>query len=112
MKRILLFILFCAISEILWAQARNSKGDRTSVPDKVEETKRVSLGNDVTMELVYVPAGQFKMGSTPEEKAWATSRVGGAQPGTDRESYEGEAPRSMQVKDGFWMGRTEVTVGQ
>src|SRR5688572_3973038 len=102
MKRIFLFILFCAISEMLWAQAKNSKSNGTSAPNKAEETKRVNLGNDVTLELVYIPPGKFKMGSTPEEKAWATSRVGGAQPGTERESYEGEAPRLMNVKDGCW----------
>lgn len=112
MKKILLLILFCAISGIVRAQATNSNNNRTAVPNKAQETKRLNLGNDVTLELVYIPAGKFKMGSTPEEKAWATSRVGGAQPGTERESYEGQAPRLMQVKNGFWMGRTEVTVGQ
>src|SRR5690625_7754682 len=40
-----------------------------------------------------------------------SSDLGGAQPGTERESYEGE-PRMMQIEEGFWMGRTEVTVGQ
>ena len=104
MKRILLLLLFCAIGQILWAQARNSKTDKTPVTNKAEETKRVNMGNGVAMELVYIPAGKFKMGSTPEEKAWATSRVGGAQPGTDRESYEGNAPRLVQVKDGFLDG--------
>ncbi len=74
--------------------------------------KNVSLGNDVSLEVVYIPPGQFKMGSTPEEKAWATGVEGGATPGTERESYEGVAPRLMRVKDGFWIGRTEVTVGQ
>jgi formylglycine-generating enzyme required for sulfatase activity len=52
------------------------------------------------------------MGSTPEEKAWATGIEGGAQPNTERESYEGEAPRRMRVAEGYWMGRTEVTMGQ
>ena len=36
----------------------------------------------------------------------------GAQAGTVRESYEGEQPRKMRVPYGFWMGRTEVSVGQ
>ena len=72
----------------------------------------VDLGHDVTLEVVYIPAGEFRMGSTAAEKAWATGIEGGATPGTERESYEGKAPRLMQVKDGFWMGRTEVSVGQ
>ena len=74
--------------------------------------KPVDLGGGVSLEVVYIPPGEFLMGSTPEEKAWATGIEGGAQPGTDRESYEGERPRPMRVKDGFWMGRTEVSVGQ
>jgi len=77
-----------------------------------EKTKMLDLGNEVFLEVVYVPPGKFKMGSTPEERAWATGTEGGATPGTERESYEGEQPRPMEVKDGFWMGRTEVTVGQ
>ncbi|MFV1968609.1 MAG: formylglycine-generating enzyme family protein, partial [Pirellulaceae bacterium] len=74
--------------------------------------KQVDLGRDVTLELVYIPSGEFKMGSTPAERAWATGIEGGATPGTSRESYEGEQPRLMRVKDSFWMGRTEVSVGQ
>jgi formylglycine-generating enzyme required for sulfatase activity len=74
--------------------------------------KWVDLGGDVTLEVVYVPPGEFLMGSTPEEKRWATGIEGGAQAGTERESYEGEQPRPMRVKHGFWMGRTEVSVGQ
>jgi len=75
-------------------------------------TKQVDLGRDVSLELVYIPPGEFKMGSTPAERAWATGIEGGATPGTARESFEGEQPRLMRVKDGFWMGRTEVSVGQ
>jgi len=74
-------------------------------------TKLAELGGEVALELVYISPGKFMMGSTPAEKKWATSEEGGAVPGTDRESFEGE-PRLMQVKDGFWMGRTAVTVGQ
>jgi formylglycine-generating enzyme required for sulfatase activity len=74
--------------------------------------QRADLGGSISLEVVYLPPGKFLMGSTPEEKAWATGIEGGAQPGTERESYEGERPRPMSVQDGFWMGRTEVTVGQ
>ena len=65
----------------------------------------------MTLEVVYIPPGEFMMGSTPEEKAWATGIEGGATPGTSREKPEGE-PRVTCVKNGFWMGRTEVSVGQ
>lgn len=78
---------------------------------KLGEAKKIDLGDDVGLELVYVPPGKFMMGSTAKEKEWATGIEGGAKPGTDREKFEGE-PRGMRVGNGFWMGRTEVTRGQ
>ncbi len=76
--------------------------------------KQVDLNRDVALEIVFIPPGEFKMGSTAAEKEWAVGQEGGAKfssGGGAREAYEGES-RSMQVKNGFWMGRTEVTVGQ
>lgn len=72
---------------------------------------RAFLGKRTSLESVYIPPGDFMMGSSAEEKRWATGIEGGAQAGTDRESFEGE-PRRVKVHHGFWMGRTEVTVGQ
>jgi hypothetical protein len=60
---------------------------------KTGDSKRLDLGDGVTLETLYLPPGEFMMGSTPEEKAWATGIEGGAQPGTTRESFEGEQPR-------------------
>lgn len=79
---------------------------------EVNNNINLSLGNNVSLEAVYIPPGKFMMGSTAEEKAWATGVEGGATPGTIRESFEGERPRPMVIKEGFWMGRTEVTVAQ
>jgi formylglycine-generating enzyme required for sulfatase activity len=60
------------------------------------------------MELLYIPPGEFLMGSTPEERAWAV-RNGCTE---DYVKREGDAPRKTAVKQGFWLGKTEVTVGQ
>ena len=78
---------------------------------KQGDAKLVELGGDVTLEVVYIPPGEFTMGSTKAERDWATGIEGGAAPGTARETYEGEA-RPARIKQGFWMGRTEVSVGQ
>jgi formylglycine-generating enzyme required for sulfatase activity len=76
------------------------------------DSRKVDLGAGVSLEVVYLPPGEFQMGSSSEEKAWATGIEGGAAPGTNRESFEGPKPRLTRVKQGLWMGRTEVTVGQ
>ena len=85
----------------------------TRVPALTANPKRgevctLPLGGSTTVELVGIPPGEFLLGSTKEEQAWAMAN-GAA------ERYvksEGEAPRKTRIKDGFWMGRTEVTVGQ
>ena len=86
-------------------------GVLTAADPRTGEARTVNLSGGMILEVVYIPPGEFMMGSTPEERAWATGIEGGATPGTTRESYEGEA-RLTRIRHGFWMGRTEVTVGQ
>ena len=104
--RLLLSCLSLVVALVISAPSRAADAPKQGT------VKKIDLGEDVSLEVLYIPPGKFMMGSTPEEKAWATGIEGGATPGTERESYEGEQPRPMQVKDGFWMGRTEVSVGQ
>jgi formylglycine-generating enzyme required for sulfatase activity len=58
-------------------------------------------------EMVVVAAGEFMMGSTDGEQAWAVSR------GAKQESVDREKPRHhVTIDASFAVGRTEVTVGQ
>ena len=45
---------------------------------KQGDVNKAILGGEVVLETVYIPPGEFLMGSTPEEKAWATGIEGGA----------------------------------
>ena len=120
MKNLYLFLVLFGFSEFLYAQQlaklipkpNNQRNTINANISNQNTVKKLDLGAGVSLEVLYIPPGEFMMGSTAAEKAWATGIEGGATPGTDRESYEGESPRPMRVKDGFWMGRTEVSVGQ
>jgi formylglycine-generating enzyme required for sulfatase activity len=88
-------------------------GGEVKAPDDAEALQRLgqSFFNSAGGEMVYIPPGEFMMGSTPEERAWASQpENGGARP--DRLRREGEQPRPTKIRQGFWMGRTEVTVRQ
>ena len=63
-------------------------------------------------ELVYIPAGEFWMGTDDAEldRLWTENKW----PNRDKPMPEGqEGPKhKVKIKWGYWMGRTEVTVGQ
>ncbi|MBT5019925.1 MAG: SUMF1/EgtB/PvdO family nonheme iron enzyme, partial [Planctomicrobium sp.] len=100
------------IAAVCWLSILNDVAD---AKEPVKGTARqVHMGQGINLEIVFIPPGEFKMGSTAAEKEWAVGQEGGAKFSSGagiREAYEGE-PRSMRVEEGFWMGRTEVTVGQ
>jgi formylglycine-generating enzyme required for sulfatase activity len=71
--------------------------------------------NAVGAEMVYIPPGEFMLGSTKEEREWAVKpgNVGVLGVAVRRLKFEGEqAPQQATIRSGFWMGRMEVTVGQ
>lgn len=61
------------------------------------------------IELVYIPEGDFYLGSTADERTWA---IKDEQSPSDHINVEGDTPRPTRILNGFWLGRTEVTVGQ
>jgi sulfatase modifying factor 1 len=56
----------------------------------------LDLGGGVTMELVRIPAGKFRMGSSPAEK----------------ERLPDEDQHDVQIRHDFYLGKYEVTRGQ
>jgi serine/threonine-protein kinase len=60
------------------------------------------------MEMVYVPAGEFIMGTSDAQvDAWLKEY-----PGDKREWFKDEQPQCRVNLPGYWMGRTEVTNAQ
>jgi len=59
------------------------------------------------LELVYVPGGTFTMGSDAQDVAYARERLGAT-----RDMLADEQPAHDVTLAGYWIGRTEVTVGQ
>ena len=70
----------------------NTTGNNSAAP-----TKGTIRKNAIGMELVYIPAGDFMMGSPASE--------------TDRSADEGPQ-RKITIREGFWMGKFEVTQAQ
>jgi formylglycine-generating enzyme required for sulfatase activity len=61
------------------------------------------------MVMVYVPAGEFQMGSTDDEVDYALQLCYGD---CERYWFDGEQPVHTVVLDGFWIDQTEVTNAQ
>jgi formylglycine-generating enzyme required for sulfatase activity len=86
----------------------------------LERTERPapSLGDTRTraadgMVMVYVPAGEFTMGSTDDEVDHALALCNDEYPGgCEREWFEDELPTHAVALDGFWIDQTEVTNAQ
>jgi eukaryotic-like serine/threonine-protein kinase len=84
----------------MWSPWKSeSSGQR--IPEK---TMTTSTG----MELVWIPPGEFLLGGAQPEQDPAATDGAPADP-----VKRGDAkPRKATLRQGFWIGRTEVTVGQ
>jgi formylglycine-generating enzyme required for sulfatase activity len=60
--------------------------------------KPIEVKNSIGMEFVLIPAGEFTMGHSKDEK--------------DVRIYEGVPPRNVKIKREFYLGKFEVTQGQ
>lgn len=64
------------------------------------------------MVMVYVPSGEFQMGSTEQEVNAALEICSQDESNCERAWFEPEMPAHEIALDSFWMDQTEVTNGQ
>jgi formylglycine-generating enzyme required for sulfatase activity len=109
-------IVAVAVAGVLcwWFSHRPSSPDSTAPPlqHSISSPALQQLGtiftNSIGAEMVHIPPGEFMLGSTTGERTRA--RAMGA---TDTPvENEGGEPRQARIRHGFWIGRTELTVGQ
>ena len=71
------------------------------------KTQMIDLGNGVPLEMVWIPPGRFRMGSTQAERDWA---VGAEGKGIATWYTDESDPVDINMTNGFWMGKTPVTM--
>jgi formylglycine-generating enzyme required for sulfatase activity len=64
------------------------------------------------MQMVYVPAGEFRMGSESEEVDFALQQCRNYGTNCQRSYFSVEMPAHQVTLDGFWLNQTEVTGSQ
>jgi formylglycine-generating enzyme required for sulfatase activity len=89
----------------------------TPTPLPPTPTPAPSLGDVKTrsadeVEMVYVPAGEFQMGSSEEEVERAVELCNTYRGYCDPRNFEVELPAHGVRLDGYWIDRTEVTNDQ
>ncbi len=92
-------------------------------PDKAAKAKIITraftalpgtiLKNSIGLELVYIPPDDFIMGSSEEEAKKALIEARKYQNDLEPDKFTNETqPRRISIKEGFWMGKYEVTQAQ
>ena len=74
----------------------NSRGKITNRESKSAKYFTAELGNEVTMDFVYIPGGKFLMGS----------------PRSEKQHYDSESPQHWVTVPEFFMGKYQVTQAQ
>jgi formylglycine-generating enzyme required for sulfatase activity len=82
----------------------------TTLPRSVKGDTQTRSSDGMVM--VYVPAGEFVMGSNEEEVDFALQQCKAYGTNCQRRYFSVEIPMHSVVLDSFWIDRTEVTYGQ
>ena len=97
-KLILLLCLALSTKHTLAASAL------PTMPTGPEKTMTTSTG----IELVWIPPGEFLLGGGPQDQPQTkASRLAAA-----RDKRETGPANKATIRQGFWIGKTEITVGQ
>ncbi len=120
------------LEELIWESVKTST-DKSKVQDflnefplganasaariklrQLETTSTVKAGtvrkNSIGTDLVYIPAGEFMMGSSDAEIDEVFYEAKKYSDSAERSWFSAESPkRKVTIKDGFWMGKFEVT---
>lgn len=104
MLRGLTFLTAAAYVFVLPACSQQSSSARsaTNQPEP-GEVRTIDLGAGVTLDLVWIPAGTFGMGSPASEKEGLDAMM---------KAYSDETQHQVTLTQGFWMGKFEVTQEQ
>ncbi len=93
-----------ATNELIKAIRKNSPALPTPTPTPTH------YKNSIGMEFVRIPSGTFMMGSSRAEINKAVFETKKYNENAERGWFAGESPkRKVTIKDGFWLGRYEVT---
>lgn len=96
-------------------EANNSRNNTNTTPTTTSgnSSPAKSFRNRYGMELVYIPAGEFMMGSSDAEAQSAYQEAKRYVESASLDWFKGEKPKHrVIIKEGFHMGRYEVTQAQ
>ena len=96
--RLLTGLVLCGALVLVACGDEDSPTSAGGRGDSPGDAKRFSLPGGAAMEFVWIERGTFLMGSPPSEKG--------------RESLEESPVHEVEISEGFWLGRYEVTQGQ
>jgi len=75
--------------------------------------EKVAFSNSVGMEMVRIPAGEYMMGSLPQEMDWLRLTFKSIWRDGHKQWFQDELPlHPVRITRPFYLGATEVTVGQ